>query len=84
MSPETLFNAYIDCRNEMETALMHRGRRWGIAFDNDQDAVLWRKYRRLATKIEQRLLYPEVQTCPICGWKPCLYRCPRNEVNDVS
>lgn len=78
MNQKTLLRAYIVCRDRMSNCVARRERgRFGIAVGKDENSKIWQRYRRLAMKIENRLLSPEVRVCPICGYRVCHSNCPR-------
>jgi hypothetical protein len=80
MNNATLFSAYRQCRTAMESLAVARGSRQGIAVHDDNRAIQWQRYERLARKIERRLLPSKIKikNCPICGYHSCSSRCPRH------
>ena len=76
MDQKTLFRAYIYCRDMMSASVSRRASgNFGIAVGKDENARIWQRYSRLAMKIENRLLTPEVKVCPICGYRVCHSNC---------
>jgi hypothetical protein len=54
MNDLTLFNAYVQVRDEMESASSNRGSSFGILANKDEFALKYQRLNRLAGKIEAR------------------------------
>ncbi len=83
MDQKTLFRAYIYCRDMMSASVSRRASgNFGIAVGKDENARMWQRYSRLAMKIQNRLLTPEVKVCPTCGYRVCHSNCLIRRVNE--
>jgi len=83
MDQKTLFRAYIYCRDMMSASVSRRASgNFGIAVGKDENARMWQRYSRLAMKIQNRLLSPEVKVCPTCGYRVCHSNCLIRRVNE--
>jgi len=83
MDQKTLFRAYIYCRDMMSASVSRRASGdFGIAVGKDENARIWQRYSRLAMKIQNRLLSPEVKVCPTCGYRVCHSNCLIRRVNE--
>jgi hypothetical protein len=54
----TLFERYVDCRNEMAYAITSRGNSFGIQVDTDYKALWYRREKLLASFIEDAVFGP--------------------------
>lgn len=65
MKLETLFNVYKHCRDQMGHYRGLRGYSFGIATEQDDWAVKFQKYQKLARKLELKVA--KVKYCSLCG-----------------